>query len=243
MRIIIEAAPPAGLIATLVQSLRLADPVRFARHFWRRRELLLEFTRLEFSGRYQGTQLGLAWGLITPLVTLAVYTFVFSGVFKTSWSGAGQGGVLGYALAMFTGLACFEALSGSAARGAQLMSENVNFVKKVVFPLEVLPVSVALAPGLAIRPEHGPGGGGQAGHGRGRGPVRPAGAPGLRAPGAPGRRAGAVAGPGGGGRQGRRADGGGVHAALFFSHPHHLPPVRRARALPPASGPQTPCTR
>ncbi|GAB6036727.1 ABC transporter permease [Fundidesulfovibrio butyratiphilus] len=146
MRIVIEAAPPAGLIATLGQTLRLADPFRLVRSLWSRRELLREFTRLEFSGRYQGTHLGLAWGLITPLVTLAVYTFVFAYVLKASWSGAGSaGGMLGYALALFTGLACFEALSGAASRGAQLMSENVNFVKKVVFPLEVLPVSVALA--------------------------------------------------------------------------------------------------
>jgi lipopolysaccharide transport system permease protein len=53
--------------------------------------------------------------------------------------------VLEFALSLFTGLACFEVLAGSAARGASLMAENVNFVKKVVFPLEVLPASVALA--------------------------------------------------------------------------------------------------
>ena len=145
MRKIIEAAPPAGLFTTLRQSLALAAPVSVFAHFWRGRELLKEFTRLEFAGRYQGTQLGILWGLITPLITLGVYTFVFSAVFKTSWSGATSGGVLEFALTMFTGLACFEVLAGSAARGAVLMAENVNFVKKVVFPLEILPASVALA--------------------------------------------------------------------------------------------------
>ena len=150
MRTIIEASPPAGLAATLRQSFRLASPLRVVAHFWSRRELLKEFTRLEFTGRYQGTQLGLLWGLITPLITLGVYTFVFSAVFKTSWSGAGSsGGVLEFALTLFTGLACFEVVAGAAARGAVLMSENVNFVKKVVFPLEILPASVALA--LAIQ--------------------------------------------------------------------------------------------
>lgn len=149
MRTIIEASPPAGLVGTLRQSFRLASPATVAAHFWSRRELLKEFTRLEFTGRYQGTQLGLLWGLITPLITLGVYTFVFSVVFKTSWSGGGPGGVLEFALTLFTGLACFEVLSGAAARGAVLMAENVNFVKKVVFPLEVLPASVALA--LAIQ--------------------------------------------------------------------------------------------
>lgn len=141
----IEAAPPAGLTTTLRQSLALANPVLFAVHFWRGRELLKEFTRLEFTGRYTGTQLGLLWGLITPLVSLGVYTFVFSVVFNATWSGPGGGGVLDFALTLFTGLACFEVVSGAAARGAVLMAENVNFVKKVVFPLEILPASVALA--------------------------------------------------------------------------------------------------
>lgn len=145
MRKIILAQPPAGLASTIRQSIRLASPAGVFGHFLSHLELLREFTRLEFSGRYQGTQLGLLWTLITPLVTLGVYTFVFSVVFKTSWSGAGQGGVLGFALSLLTGLACFEVLSGAAARGAVVMAENVNFVKKVVFPLEVLPVSIALA--------------------------------------------------------------------------------------------------
>jgi lipopolysaccharide transport system permease protein len=145
MRKIILAQPPAGLASTIRQSLALASPIGVFAHFGRCRELLREFTRLEFSGRYQGTQLGMLWSLITPLVTLGVYTFVFSAVFKTSWSGSGQGGVMEFALSLLTGLACFEVVSGAAARGATVMAENVNFVKKVVFPLEVLPVSVALA--------------------------------------------------------------------------------------------------
>ncbi|WP_243361193.1 ABC transporter permease [Fundidesulfovibrio terrae] len=145
MRKTILAQPHAGLTTTLRQSLALASPLGVFVHFLRCRELLREFTRLEFSGRYQGTMLGPLWSLITPLVTLGVYTFVFSAVFKTSWSGAGQGGVMEFALSLLTGLACFEVVSGAASRGALVMSENVNFVKKVVFPLEVLPVSVALA--------------------------------------------------------------------------------------------------
>jgi len=87
MRKIILAQPPAGLASTIRQSLALASPIGVFAHFGRCRELLREFTRLEFSGRYQGTQLGMLWSLITPLVTLGVYTFVFSMVFKTSWSG------------------------------------------------------------------------------------------------------------------------------------------------------------
>jgi lipopolysaccharide transport system permease protein len=145
MRKTILAQPPLGLVSTLRQCLGLASPTGVLFHFWRCRELLREFTRLEFSGRYQGTIIGPLWNLITPLITLGVYTFVFSAVFKTSWSGSGRGGVLEFALSLLTGLACFDVVSGAAARGATVMAENVNFVKKVVFPLEVLPVSVALS--------------------------------------------------------------------------------------------------
>jgi lipopolysaccharide transport system permease protein len=145
MRKIILAQPPAGLTSTLRQTLNLASPAGVALHFIRCRELLFEFMRLELFGRYQGTLIGPLWSLVTPLVTLGVYTFVFSVVIKTSWTGPGAGGVASFALSLLTGLACFEVVSGAAARGATVMAENVNFVKKVVFPLEVLPVSVALA--------------------------------------------------------------------------------------------------
>ena len=145
MRKIILAQPPMGLASTMRQTCALASPPAVLTHLWRTRELLAQFTRLEFSGRFQGTYLGVLWILIQPLVTLAVYTFVFSAVLKTSWSGAGQGGVTHFALSLLTGLACFEVVSSASARGATVMAENVNFVKKVLFPLEVLPVSVALA--------------------------------------------------------------------------------------------------
>lgn len=127
----------AGLAANL-------GPVAFARAFWRRRELLAAFTRIEFASRYHGAQLGALWSLVSPLATLAVYTFVFSVVFKPSWAGA-EGGVAGYALILFAGLTAFEVFSGSVNRAPRLLSENVNFIKKVQFPLEILPVGLVLA--------------------------------------------------------------------------------------------------
>jgi len=121
---------------------RHAGPVAFVAHFWRYREVLIEFTRLEFASRYHGALLGVLWGLLAPLMTLAVYTFIFSVVFKPSWAGVESQGFLDYALILFTGIIVFEIFAGCVNRTPKLISENVNFVKKVVFPLEILPVSI-----------------------------------------------------------------------------------------------------
>lgn len=132
----------SGLLAGL-------SPRAFARSFWQRRELLSTFSRIELYSRYHGSQLGVLWGLVTPLVTLAVYTFVFSVVFKPSWAGGGQaGGVAGYALTLFAGLMVFEVFAGCVNRTPRLLSENVNFIKKVLFPLEILPVGSLFAVSL-----------------------------------------------------------------------------------------------
>ncbi|KHK04543.1 ABC transporter permease [Desulfovibrio sp. TomC] len=128
----------SGLLAGL-------NPMAFVRAFWQRREVLATFARIEFSSRYHGAQLGVLWSLVSPLATLAVYTFVFSVVFKPTWAGGGDGGVAGYALILFAGLAAFEVFAGSLNRAPRLLSENVNFIKKVLFPLEILPVGVILA--------------------------------------------------------------------------------------------------
>lgn len=130
----------SGLLAGL-------SPVAFARHFGRRREVLATFARIEFLSRYHGAQLGFLWGLVSPLATLAVYTFVFSVVFKARWAGGAghDGGITGYALILFTGLAIFEVFAGSVNRTPRLLTENVNFIKKVLFPLEILPVGILCA--------------------------------------------------------------------------------------------------
>ena len=124
------------------------SPVAFVRDFWRRREILATFARIEFVSRYHGAQLGFLWGLMSPLATLAVYTFVFSVIFKPSWAGGGDGGFLGYALILFTGISVFEVFAGCVNRTPRLLSENVNFIKKVLFPLEILPVGILWASAL-----------------------------------------------------------------------------------------------
>ena len=89
-------------------------------------------------GRYRGSFLGLLWSLVNPVLMLAIYTFVFGFVFKTRW-GQGDTDKYQFALVLFTGLILFNLFSECISRAPGLILANINYVKKVVFPLEILP--------------------------------------------------------------------------------------------------------
>jgi len=120
---------------------RITYPTNFLQMFsslWRHRDLVWVMTRREVVGRYRGSFLGLLWSFFNPLLLLAVYTFVFSVVFEARWgvavAGRGQ-----FAVILFAGLIVHGLFSEAIARAPALVPANVNFVKKVVFPLEILP--------------------------------------------------------------------------------------------------------
>jgi len=104
---------------------------------WRHRSLVAELVKREFSGRYRGSFGGVAWSFAQPLFLLAVYTLAFGVIFQARWGFAG--GTASYALMLFAGLIVFNAFSECLTRGPALVSQQPNLVKKVVFPLEVLP--------------------------------------------------------------------------------------------------------
>jgi len=108
----------------------------------RHRALVAELTRREFSGRYQGSFGGVAWSFVQPLFLLAVYTLAFGVILKARWGFSG--GTADYALMIFAGLVVFNAFSECLARAPVLVTANPNFVKKIVFPLELLPWVMAL---------------------------------------------------------------------------------------------------
>ena len=110
----------------------------FPRALWKNRELWWRLTEREVLGRYRGSLLGIGWSFITPLAMLAVYTFVFSQVFKARWGGLEQAGPLGFAVNLFAGLIVFNLFSECVNRAPGLVVANPNYVKKVVFPLEIL---------------------------------------------------------------------------------------------------------
>src|SRR5258705_1460326 len=113
---------------------------------WRNRHLILQLTKRDVLGRYRGSMMGLAWSFFNPLIMLIVYTFVFSVVFKTRWSVAGEDKV-NFAIILFVGLIVHGLFAECINRAPGLILSNTNYVKKVVFPLEILP-SVALGSAL-----------------------------------------------------------------------------------------------
>jgi lipopolysaccharide transport system permease protein len=111
------------------------------RSIWSNRHLILTSIKREVLGRYKGSVLGIFWSLVNPLLMLTLYTFIFSEVFKAKWSG-GSDSKTEFALVLFIGLIVFTVFTESVNRAPSLIISNVNYVKKVVFPLETLPVVV-----------------------------------------------------------------------------------------------------
>ncbi len=115
---------------------------------WRNRALILQLTRRDVIGRYQGSAMGLAWSFFNPILMLLVYTIVFSEIFKSRWGGlGGNDSKTLFALVLFVGMIVLNLFSEVVNRAPSLVLSNVNYVKKVVFPLEIMPV-VSMAAAL-----------------------------------------------------------------------------------------------
>lgn len=107
--------------------------------------LIAQMARREVLGRYRGSFMGLAWSFFNPILMLVVYTFVFSVIFKARWGIAGEeeSRTL-FAIVLFVGLIVHGLLAEILNRAPGVILANVNYVKKVVFPIEILPVVTAL---------------------------------------------------------------------------------------------------
>jgi lipopolysaccharide transport system permease protein len=105
-------------------------------------------TKREVAGRYKGSAFGLAWSFFNPVFMLVVYTFVFSEIFKSRWGGVGgDDSKTQFAVVLFVGMIVLSLFSEVLNRAPGLILSNVNYVKKVVFPIEILPV---IAMGAAL---------------------------------------------------------------------------------------------
>lgn len=114
------------------------------RTLWMHRQLIVRMSQREVIGRYRGSVMGLMWSFLNPLFMLAIYTFVFSVVFRARW-GTGEESRTQFAVVLFAGLIVHTLFSEVINRAPQLILGNVNYVKKVVFPLEILPVVQLIA--------------------------------------------------------------------------------------------------
>ena len=106
--------------------------------FWRNRGLIMQMSRREVIGRYRGSVMGLLWSFFNPILMLAVYTFVFGVVFRARW-GTGEESKADFAIILFSGMIVHSLFAECINRAPNLILSNVNYVKKVVFPLEILP--------------------------------------------------------------------------------------------------------
>lgn len=106
--------------------------------------LLVSLTRRDIEKRYKDSVGGAAWGVFVPLVMLGIYTVIFSTIFGARWGGLEVGSRVDYAILLFIGLIVYTIFAEAITRAPSLILANPNLVKKVVFPLEVLPgVTVA----------------------------------------------------------------------------------------------------
>ena len=122
-----HAAQPTSLVA-------------LGKSLWRNRQLIVQMTRREVVGRYRGSVMGLAWSFFNPILMLVVYTFVFSVVFKARWGTGGDESQTTFAIVLFVGMIVYGLFAEMANRAPGLILSNANYVKKVIFPLEILPV-------------------------------------------------------------------------------------------------------
>jgi lipopolysaccharide transport system permease protein len=119
----------------------LLNPYAFFSNLWRHRNLIGQFARREIDARYRGTHLGFYWSVLTPLILLLIYTFAFGAVFRMRWPNMQNDGLAAFAVVLFCSLWPFNIFSECATRASTLVLAVPNFVKRVVFPLEILAIA------------------------------------------------------------------------------------------------------
>ena len=111
------------------------------RQIWRNRELIWLMAIRSIEGQFNGSYLGIFWSFIQPLCMLAIYTFIFSCIFNARFGTDPRYAMKGaYAIILFSGMAVFNIFSSSVSKASVLIESHRNLVKKVVFPLELLPI-------------------------------------------------------------------------------------------------------
>lgn len=116
-------------------------PARFVRY----RHIIRQFTRREVLGRYRGSYMGMVWSFVNPLLLLAIFTVVFKFIFHAKFTGNPREGAFDFALMLFAGLTVYNLFAECLGRAPSLILLNASYVTKVVFPLEVLPLTVVLS--------------------------------------------------------------------------------------------------
>lgn len=117
---------------------------------WLQRQLFLKLLRRDFSERYRGSYLGFLWALLLPILSLLVFTFFFGVVFQVRWGGNSSGSLTDLALTLFIGLALYNFLAECLTRAPAVIVNHANYVKHVIFPLEMLPAILVASAFLVL---------------------------------------------------------------------------------------------
>ena len=117
------------------------DPARMVAGLWARRELIWQFTHRAIEVRHRGSRLGPLWALVNPLSMLVLYFFVFGRLYGTRFGVLPGETEFDFSLALFLSLSLFHVFTETLSISPGIITGNPNFVKKVVFPLEILPVA------------------------------------------------------------------------------------------------------
>jgi lipopolysaccharide transport system permease protein len=145
MSVAADQLPAPALLRTANASVPLAallSPLHLGRTLMLRRAMIVQFALRELTARNKGTLLGLAWTFLHPLLMLAVYTFVFAVVWQARWGDADASvNHALFATSVFCGLIVYEVFGSTVAVAPSLIVSHPNYVKKVIFPLEVLPLA------------------------------------------------------------------------------------------------------
>ena len=110
---------------------------------WRHRSLIRAMVRRDVMGRYRGSFAGVFWTLLNPLLLMLTYFFVFGVVLNARFGS--DPSRAGFALYFLAGMLPWLAFSEAAGRAPTVMLEHRNFIKKLVFPVETLPVDLVAA--------------------------------------------------------------------------------------------------
>ena len=120
------------------------NPLRIVADIWQHRYLLGQLVKRDVILRYRGAMFGVLWVFLSPLFMLAVFAYVFGQIFPARWPD--QGGIP-YWLQLYTGLITFNLFAETVSRAPAAVRSYPSFVKKIIFPVHILPL-VPLGAGL-----------------------------------------------------------------------------------------------
>ena len=115
------------------------NPITITARFWQQRQLLKQLIGRAVQQRFRGSALGLLWAILNPILMLLVYTFVFGVILKGHWEG--NPSTFFFAMNLYCGLIVYGIFSESVGMPSTQILSNPSYVKKIVFPLEMLPIS------------------------------------------------------------------------------------------------------